>query len=111
MYSRDHNIVTAGERYSLARRDGGRSIIMYVEERISAATYLVMANDSLLKQVVIHQREWAGKQSSLLQAEGLLQMANPDLGLTREDLTEKSLNARKVVRIAREFHRSELLAK
>ena len=114
--SRDHNINTAVERYSLARRDGGRGFLscqqMYVEERISAATYLVMANDPLLEKVVIHQREWEGKQCSLLQeAEGLIQKADPDLLLTREDLMERSLTARKVVRIASEFHRSELLAK
>ena len=57
-----------------------------------------MANDPILEQVVIHQRELVGKQSSLLQeVEGLLQMADSDLCLTREDLTEKSLDARKVV--------------
>ena len=75
-----------------------------------------MANDPLLEQVVIHQRELADKQSSLLlEAEGLLLMADPDPCLTREDLTEKSLKgallqAHRKCRLQAEASRTELTA-
>ena len=97
-----HHNNSAVERFSLPRSEGGRGYLscqsIYIEERLSAATYLALSDDPLLQQVATHQKHWEGKHPSLMQeAEMLLKAIDEELHLDRESLVHNKLKPKIVV--------------